>query len=186
MLKLASVLLLLYAYDQAYAGGEERGARIACRAERGSDRTHWAWREIDGRRCWYIGYPNKPKHELHWPPRANEAARPREPISPRYGPLAAVSARKEVMPDDSFPRGRTEPNHKAKPAPSTEELMARAPTDDSLAWTCCWPPLEPAPVPPPRLPAETKTPTPVWALALIIITVVAMAVMTPILPTRRA
>jgi len=41
---------------------------VECHAEKGYG-SGWSWREIDGRRCWYIGPRDKPKSELRWHPR---------------------------------------------------------------------------------------------------------------------
>lgn len=47
-----------------------RGAELAiteCHATRGNTaQGWWSWREIAGRKCYYIGRPNKPKSELRW------------------------------------------------------------------------------------------------------------------------
>jgi len=40
---------------------------IECQLSKGARGYHWAWREIDGRRCWYEGQPGMAKSELHWP-----------------------------------------------------------------------------------------------------------------------
>ena len=45
---------------------EHGGEIIECSAVRGQDRGHWAWREIDGRRCWYRGEPGRAKTLLRW------------------------------------------------------------------------------------------------------------------------
>src|SRR5262249_30652059 len=39
---------------------------IECQLSKGT-RGNWAWREIDGRRCWYEGERGIAKSELHWP-----------------------------------------------------------------------------------------------------------------------
>jgi len=38
---------------------------IECRNEKGAG-NRWAWREIDGRRCWYKGQAGKEKKLLRW------------------------------------------------------------------------------------------------------------------------
>ncbi len=40
---------------------------IECQSSKGTRGYHWAWREIDGRRCWYEGERGMAKSELHWP-----------------------------------------------------------------------------------------------------------------------
>jgi hypothetical protein len=52
---------------------------IECQLSKGARGNHWAWREIDGRRCWYEGQPGMAKSELHWPaPPHAVAPRPTE------------------------------------------------------------------------------------------------------------
>jgi hypothetical protein len=55
---------------------------IECQLSKGARGYHWAWREIDGRRCWYEGERGMAKSELHWPTQPH-AAEPRstEPSS---------------------------------------------------------------------------------------------------------
>ena len=53
---------------------------IECQLSKGTHGNHWAWREIDGRRCWYEGQPGMAKSELHWSaPQHAVASRPTEP-----------------------------------------------------------------------------------------------------------
>src|SRR6516162_8088462 len=40
---------------------------IECQLSKGTRGYHWAWREIDSRRCWYEGERGIAKSELHWP-----------------------------------------------------------------------------------------------------------------------
>jgi hypothetical protein len=40
---------------------------IECQLSKGARGYHWAWREVDGRRCWYEGEPGIAKSKLHWP-----------------------------------------------------------------------------------------------------------------------
>jgi hypothetical protein len=55
---------------------------IECQLSKGERGYHWAWREIDGRRCWYEGKPGIAKSELHWPaPQHAVASRSTEPAS---------------------------------------------------------------------------------------------------------
>jgi hypothetical protein len=46
-----------------------RSGGIACQASRGSG-GYWAWRLIDGRKCWYEGKPGTSKDNLRWVRRA--------------------------------------------------------------------------------------------------------------------
>jgi hypothetical protein len=49
---------------------------IECQLSKGVHGYHWAWREIDGRRCWYEGEHGTAKSTLHWPAQSH-AAQPR-------------------------------------------------------------------------------------------------------------
>ncbi len=53
---------------------------IECQLAKGARGYHWAWREIDGRRCWYAGERGMAKSELHWPTSSDAIApRPAKP-----------------------------------------------------------------------------------------------------------
>jgi hypothetical protein len=47
------------------AGATDSAGAIQCATRAGSN-GHWAWRVIDGRRCWYPGQPGLSKSNLHW------------------------------------------------------------------------------------------------------------------------
>jgi hypothetical protein len=68
---------------------------------------HWAWREIDGRRCWYEGKPGIAKSELHWhAPQHPVASRSTEPASkPRL--LSPTSADFAPSPTEPSPPNQT-------------------------------------------------------------------------------
>jgi hypothetical protein len=40
---------------------------VECQASALSSDSHWAWRLIDGRKCWYQGASGMDKSLLHWP-----------------------------------------------------------------------------------------------------------------------
>jgi hypothetical protein len=68
---------------------------VECQSSKGERGYHWAWREIDGRRCWYEGQPGMAKSELHWPtpsdatePRLTEPSLKSELHSPTSADLA--------------------------------------------------------------------------------------------------
>jgi hypothetical protein len=46
--------------------GEVTVCQTKVQREGPSDLTHWAWRTIDGKQCWYRGVRWKPTHELRW------------------------------------------------------------------------------------------------------------------------
>ena len=56
---------------------------IECRNEKG-DGYPWAWREIDGRRCWYKGQAGKDKKLLRW------AEARKAPPTPKRSPSLIV------------------------------------------------------------------------------------------------
>ena len=40
----------------------------------------WAWRQVDGKRCWYKGKAGIDKKRLRWPKAATVGARPAKPL----------------------------------------------------------------------------------------------------------
>jgi hypothetical protein len=68
------------------AAGAGNPARVTeCQTSKGQD-GYWAWPEIDGRRCWYLGRAGKDKRLLTW-----SSAAPRvEPPPPIDPPQPAV------------------------------------------------------------------------------------------------
>src|SRR5262249_43675036 len=60
------VLLIMSAYAAFAADMTPVDNITICHSSKPPDREWWAWREIDGRRCWYRGSRNKPKSELRW------------------------------------------------------------------------------------------------------------------------
>ncbi len=62
---------------------------IECQLSKGTHGNHWAWREIDGRPCWYEGQPGMAKSELHWPaPTHAVEQRSTEPSPPDQSTLS--------------------------------------------------------------------------------------------------
>lgn len=49
---------------------------IDCRTSQGAG-SPWAWRQIDGKRCWYKGTAGIDKKRLRWPAKPATAARPK-------------------------------------------------------------------------------------------------------------
>lgn len=59
---------------------------IQCR-EVPASRSYWAWREVDGRKCWFEGRHTVPKTQLYWS-RSNErrsSVVPPDPVNPSPG-----------------------------------------------------------------------------------------------------
>lgn len=42
-------------------------ATIECARTPDTSTSHWMWREVDGRQCWYVGTTLVPKSMLRWP-----------------------------------------------------------------------------------------------------------------------
>jgi hypothetical protein len=64
-------------------GGSSAWA-IDCLSAPGDPKTGWySWREIDGRKCWFLKAGAMPaKSQLHWPAKAGQDARSIAPVSP--------------------------------------------------------------------------------------------------------
>ncbi len=81
---------------------------VECQLSKGAHGNHWAWREIDGRQCWYEGEPGMAKTELHWPASPNA-------IAPRATePRPASQLHSPTLPD-AIARPSTEPSPPDKP-----------------------------------------------------------------------
>lgn len=86
-------------------------AAIECQAEIIKGRSsHWSYRLIDGRKCWYEGKTQIPKSELHWADKTAPAAVASPPVT------NAQSTNAQASP------------------PAIEE------TTDPEDGSCCWPP----------------------------------------------
>jgi len=40
------------------------------------NKTHWAWRLVDNKKCWYAGAPGTDKSKLHWPASSDQRSEP--------------------------------------------------------------------------------------------------------------
>ena len=49
----------------ALVGPAGNAYAIECQSEKGAGYP-WAWRQIDGKRCWYKGMPGMDKKQLRW------------------------------------------------------------------------------------------------------------------------
>ena len=70
---------------------------LECHSSKGARADRWAWREIDGRHCWYKGRRGLDKRLLHWPAPAAEQtsaaqAPPVKQPPPAWQPPASPSA----------------------------------------------------------------------------------------------
>ena len=108
---------------------ENGGEIIECSAVRGQDRGHWAWREIDGRRCWYRGEPGRAKTLLRWskqipPPAVSGAAAERPEIRDQAEHAKRIAAEASVLPASDFTlNSKTEsvPNDRGYVRPLVEQ-----------------------------------------------------------------
>jgi hypothetical protein len=72
---------------------------LECRAELPQSRNeHWAWRIIDGKRCWYPGRAKMSKSNLHWPTTIGQRRR-RDP-APAVAVEPATLRPDPVQPDE--------------------------------------------------------------------------------------
>lgn len=96
------------------------GAQAAteCQAEIVKGRTsHWTYRLIDGRKCWYEGKTQLPKSELYW--------------ADRKAPETETAPQAREIP--AAPENPRATNAQASP-PQAEE------SNDPEDGSCCWPP----------------------------------------------
>ena len=122
---------------------ENDGEIIECSAMRGQDRGHWAWREIEGRRCWYRGAPGRAKTLLRWsrqisPPAVSGAAAERPEIRDRAKHAQPIAAEPSVRPTSNFTLNRkTEavPNDRGYVRPLVEQTSVPLPRSCSAGST---------------------------------------------------
>jgi hypothetical protein len=76
---------------------------VDCSAARPSNaQGYWSWRQIDGRKCWYLGKTMISKTLLRWP-----AAAPAAPVQAQAKPVAApvsTAVDKRIAPLDAQAR----------------------------------------------------------------------------------
>jgi len=121
-------------------------AAVPCQSVKDGD-GHWAWREIEGRRCWYRGSPGKPKTQLFWQAAvksasASPSASAPQPKAPASSPVLYLQVTPTI------------------PAPGADLLRAQPMTEGVLVDTpgavirdavvpeadgCCWPQLDELP-----------------------------------------
>jgi hypothetical protein len=63
-------------FAAALTGSIGTAHAIECQSEKGAGYP-WAWREIDGKRCWYKGKPGMDKKLLRWAESPSAAAAPK-------------------------------------------------------------------------------------------------------------
>ena len=118
--------LVASAFAASITGAE---AATQCQAEIVKGRTsHWTYRLIDGRKCWYEGKTQLPKSDLYWGDRKE----------PEEAAEAAIPSAKPAAPEvkRATPARPLETNAQASPAPAASNEEFIDPEDGS----CCWPP----------------------------------------------
>ena len=127
------------------------GDLVACEPQRVTgDSSHWAYRIVDGRECWYPGRPGKSKNELFWDRGVAPSARRWDPPEAETGPSE---------PPSNFMGA---PPEQPKTPEATPEQWHGTAADQLLAFTCCWPELEE-----PALVPQSPLEPPAWPLALL-------------------
>src|SRR5215471_9640589 len=107
------------------------GDLVACEPQRVTgDGSHWAYRIVDGRECWYPGRPGKSKNELFWDRGVAPSARRWDPPEAETGPSE---------PPSNF---MAAPPEQPKTPEATPEQWHGTAADQLLAFTCCWPEFE--------------------------------------------
>ncbi len=110
-------------FAAALTGSVSAAHGVECQSEKGAGYP-WAWREIDGKRCWYKGKPGMDKKLLSWAANTN----------------APAASKASAAPKDS-PASKRSPAPKRLPAAMTENPAEREHLLHSY-----WPPLPPADV----------------------------------------
>ena len=86
------------------AAGNAGDAAIRCQDAPGREQhgVYWSWREIDGKRCWFIGARGAmpPKSAFTWA--KEEAVEPDEPIPPEKTKTGPAIQMLRAKPDDDL------------------------------------------------------------------------------------
>jgi hypothetical protein len=102
---------------------------IECKnAKPDNAKGHWAWRQIDGKQCWYEGERGLAKDNLYW--QKAEPPKPMPQLKQEEEQSATMTAAEE---DHSTPETVT-----VKGPPISERTWY----DELLLNTCCWPQLD--------------------------------------------
>ena len=122
-------------FAAALTGSVTAAHAVECQSEKGAGYP-WAWREIDGKRCWYKGKPGMDKKLLSWAANTNAPAASKASAAPKASPAPKASS----APKDSLASKRS-PAPRRLPAAITENPAEREHLLHSY-----WPPLPPADV----------------------------------------
>ncbi len=147
----ALVVSMLVSMTVSMTGAQ---AATQCQAEIVKGRTtHWTYRLIDGRKCWYEGKAQLPKSELYWgdrkEPEAREAVQAPQPgqVPPAVQAPQAVQVPQAVRAPQAMPAplARSVPvppqDPRATDARASSSFAAESePFTDPEDGSCCWPP----------------------------------------------
>lgn len=132
----------------------------------------FSYREIDKKKCWYQGAPGRSKSLLRW-----------TKFSPPQRSSGVGKDRPEIGVNPLQPNSDLGADSRAPIAPimiTTEEIAPwqANPQDQTQAFTCCWPELEPnSPLPTivRQLPRATPPVQPLWPIIFLPVTIIAVA-----------
>ena len=73
---------------------------IECQTSVQGGDSHWAWRLIDGRKCWYKGASGMDKSLLHWSAAEDSPDKPEDtPDKPKVGKTQAIPEVQPIPPE---------------------------------------------------------------------------------------
>ena len=98
-MKVAAAMILA-----SMAAGSAAHAAIRCEDATGREQqgVYWSWREIEGKRCWFIGARGAmpPKSAFTWA--KEESVEPDEPIPPEKTKTSPAIQMLRAKPDETF------------------------------------------------------------------------------------
>jgi len=105
MIRIATILIVLCSFAGRMAWA------IECMDKPGDPKSGWyAWREIDGRRCWFKKTGGMPaKSELHWPAKVEREPPQREPAPAQASPTPQITTPQKTIAVVVRPREQTQP-----------------------------------------------------------------------------
>jgi hypothetical protein len=72
---------------------------IDCQTRKGEGNP-WAWREIDGKKCWYKGRAGIDKRKLRWATKAKAQAEPKQKAKSKRERRESRNRRRAYVPED--------------------------------------------------------------------------------------
>jgi hypothetical protein len=108
---------------------------VECRSEKGEGYP-WAWRQIDGKRCWYRGKAGMDKKLLQWSASSGTPA-----ATPRSAAAKSLSTKSSTAAKSSAAT-RSSANKNSRASARSPSLISGYAEHESLLYTY-WPPLVP-------------------------------------------